>query len=795
MRKYLGSAAGALSVLLILFTLPDAGSAFGAESDYDIVAGNFLRYLGSDKEIASTQLIEGSALDPDLPAVTIGYLVNLSDGGYILISTSRRLAPVKAYSLKADFDTLPPAYRRYLLLETEFNTRTLEARTQSLAPAELGATEDGWDFLLNLDKMRVPLAYTPDTNLLTTEWDQTHPYNKFLPEIDGQKALAGCVNVAMGQVMKYYGHPLSGSGVYHHEWNGQQRKAVLYRPFNWANMPNVLGPTTPDYQADEVALLIRDLSVINETDLSLENSSSTPNLDALVENLGFSTNIADKSNSEADFLDTIVAEINAERPVLLSFPGHMTVADGYSIDETGTRIHVNMGWGGHADDYYYLDQTVQAGSYTFPTDPGLLTIDYHVAPCSGDDCYVNLEAQDGTDGFSITGIFDHQRDVDKYDVYLSGDTRVEGTRVGYAEQAFYISIYDTSGTLVASSKHDSYPIEQNLSDGRYMARVSLLNGSGSFYVYDENNAAYTVTISSGILTSEEKDAIDAAADVSPVIYNDFGDILLSSGGTESLRILIDARDENGDSLDLRVAGSNAEALQVALTGNILALTPAVGAAAVASRITVTATANGKAVDESFIVMVADGEVGFGKTFQVSGIFESQGDLYSHRVILDGNCTITGDNGYSSQGFYSSVWYSQDSVLMPPTTADDKTIGGAFSRGVYLLGASLAMTSNGHTYYYPYVPDGEHNEYALTVNCPDADDSTHRIAALLGIDLSGASLGDVNGDGCVDLTDAILAVQLVSGLNPSQTVYATGDVNGDLDIGVEEAIYVLDRISR
>ena len=55
-------------------------------------------------------------------------------------------------------------------------------------------------------------------------------------------------------------------------------------------------------------------------------------------------------------------------------------------------------------------------------------------------------------------------------------------------------------------------------------------------------------------------------------------------------------------------------------------------------------------------------------------------------------------------------------------------------------------------------------------------------------------GDINGDGNVDLTDAILAIQIVSGITPTQAVYAGADVNGDGKIGIEEVIYILQKIS-
>ncbi len=55
-------------------------------------------------------------------------------------------------------------------------------------------------------------------------------------------------------------------------------------------------------------------------------------------------------------------------------------------------------------------------------------------------------------------------------------------------------------------------------------------------------------------------------------------------------------------------------------------------------------------------------------------------------------------------------------------------------------------------------------------------------------------GDLNGDGVTDLTDAIIALQVITGFNPAQlrSDYAVSgtDVNGDNRVGMEELIYIL-----
>lgn len=59
----------------------------------------------------------------------------------------------------------------------------------------------------------------------------------------------------------------------------------------------------------------------------------------------------------------------------------------------------------------------------------------------------------------------------------------------------------------------------------------------------------------------------------------------------------------------------------------------------------------------------------------------------------------------------------------------------------------------------------------------------------------ASAGaDINNDGDVDLRDAVLALQVISGMQLSSLVHKEIDVNGDAKIGVEEAIYILQAVS-
>ena len=55
-------------------------------------------------------------------------------------------------------------------------------------------------------------------------------------------------------------------------------------------------------------------------------------------------------------------------------------------------------------------------------------------------------------------------------------------------------------------------------------------------------------------------------------------------------------------------------------------------------------------------------------------------------------------------------------------------------------------------------------------------------------------GDIDGNGAVDLADAILALQVMAGNQPSATIFMEADVNNDNRIGLEEAIYIMQRVA-
>ncbi|MFW5639868.1 MAG: dockerin type I domain-containing protein, partial [Thermodesulfobacteriota bacterium] len=92
---------------------------------------------------------------------------------------------------------------------------------------------------------------------------------------------------------------------------------------------------------------------------------------------------------------------------------------------------------------------------------------------------------------------------------------------------------------------------------------------------------------------------------------------------------------------------------------------------------------------------------------------------------------------------------------------------------------------------------------LTLTAKSADTATINLEAkdpsgkvgTVSFDLIARAVraGDVNNNGTVDLTDAILALKVLSGMSPTG-VDSRADVNNDDRIGLPEVIYILQYVA-
>lgn len=473
----------AVFLVIIVWFMPI--SAFSQENQAWQAAQNFLSYINSPRTIASMESIQGNHLDSNQPALHCGWVFHLNGGGYMVMPSSGNRFPVKAYSPANDYRLLPSPYRNFVEKELELYARMDQETAQGYRTVQTVGEEDqaahaAWEFLLNWrPENRTRQAYVPDTVLLNTTWNQGYPYNKFLPEIDGQKVLAGCVNVAQAQVMKFHAYPEKGRGISAYMWHDQTLQTILHHPYYWENMPDSIGMATDAYLQDEAAILIRDLGVINKTAFGTDASSASINIDGFIRHFGYSDTLSRMDNTHLDtFFSTLRSQIDSGLPVLLSFPGHMVVVDGYASDKTGRKFHINMGWGGSDDNYYYLDEPVHTSGYVFSPD---LDIIFNIKPCIGIDCVLPDAQTDDDAPIFMTNFTDVVMSADNFRPLKM---RIDA-RSGNGDDVALAVKLSRQDTVSAVLKNDILTI-QALADGRNKAvKVRLTAAAGGREVMED----------------------------------------------------------------------------------------------------------------------------------------------------------------------------------------------------------------------------------------------------------------------------------------------------------------------
>jgi plastocyanin len=84
---------------------------------------------------------------------------------------------------------------------------------------------------------------------------------------------------------------------------------------------------------------------------------------------------------------------------------------------------------------------------------------------------------------------------------------------------------------------------------------------------------------------------------------------------------------------------------------------------------------------------------------------------------------------------------------------------------------------------------------IVISVTDTSNANASLPAFTLSVVNGLLAGDVNGSGAVDLEDLYLVQEILAGRTPSQTIHTGADVNGDGNIGMEEALYILQRVSQ
>ena len=273
-------------------------------------------------------------------------------GGFAVIANDDTFNAVLGYS-DAEFsmDNVPPAMKWWMDAVDQTLSNMLES---GATPVALSTPGD----------MGYRASVLP---LVSTQWDQSAPYNNMVVSTFGADYVTGCVATAMAQIMKTHNYPTQGSGIKAVTINGNYYIADFENTtYQWGNMLNVYsdgwGSSNPNYSAEEAAavselMLHCGVAVDMNYATSADGGSGSHNYlaaAALNEYFRYSTKFFSRDIYPTDeWMDMVYSEISAGRPVLYGGAtpdnyGHSFVIDGYDADGL---VHVNWGWSGTGRAY------------------------------------------------------------------------------------------------------------------------------------------------------------------------------------------------------------------------------------------------------------------------------------------------------------------------------------------------------------------------------------------------------------------------------------------------------------
>ena len=289
------------------------------------------------------------------------YVFNFGDTGFVILSADDNYRPIVGYSDEGIFETenMSPEAAYYL-------NSIAEGRSQAHRTVQSAEVAVEWEMLKESGKLPSRNRGKKATYLVETRWNQSDPYNYFCPHASGGpggKAYAGCVATAMSQVMKYWNHPLKGSGSHSYNYEGQTLTANFGETtYDWDNMPLTITNSSPQEQIDAVAYFMYHCGVAVDMMYSASGSGaySEDVPDAVLMYFGYSNKArlrARDSYSLEEWQALLKDTFDQGWPVYYSgnssSAGHAFVCDGYDDNDL---FHFNWGWGGSSNGWFVVDE-------------------------------------------------------------------------------------------------------------------------------------------------------------------------------------------------------------------------------------------------------------------------------------------------------------------------------------------------------------------------------------------------------------------------------------------------------
>ena len=278
------------------------------------------------------------------------YVFNLQPEGWALVSATDAVKPLLGYN---------PTDHYVLDQDMDNNAAWMRSYANDIKKAidEKDTPIKDWDKMDNGATTRAKGSRVDA--LITVEWDQGKPYNKYCPSDANGRAVVGCVAVAMAQAMSVAKYPKRPVGEFSYTHNTYGSIYINYDEEDEYNWENILSGAN---SKDDVAKLLYHCGVSVKMDYSPGGSGtqSTYVSSAMKRNFAYSDAVTyhSRSSYSGDWEQLIIDELEEGRAVYYSGHdpiknyGHAFNLDGY---DGNSMYHVNWGWGGNNNGYFTID--------------------------------------------------------------------------------------------------------------------------------------------------------------------------------------------------------------------------------------------------------------------------------------------------------------------------------------------------------------------------------------------------------------------------------------------------------
>lgn len=309
------------------------------------------------------------------------YVVNFDAEGFVIVAGDDRVQPILAFSDEGAFvaENMPAHIRffldgyteeiQYIIDSQQYADESILQQWETLLSDTIPEQKDG-------DVVVDPL-------LGDNRWNQTKYYNDLCPadatgnSAYGGHAAVGCGAIVMGQVMRYWQFPTTGTGSHSYSSNyGTLSANFGATTYDYANMPDRLTAAShPDSCVLAVATLLYHCGVAVNMNYGPSASSCNSNkiVSALPNYFRYPATvryIERGSLSLATWLNYLKSELDERAPFMYggsgNYGGHVWTCDGYRDDD---YFHFNWGWGGQQNGYFAL---TNCSSYGFNSNHAII---------------------------------------------------------------------------------------------------------------------------------------------------------------------------------------------------------------------------------------------------------------------------------------------------------------------------------------------------------------------------------------------------------------------------------------